>query len=76
MISEVPYFRGAPSDEDEPGERFFSQIEEERIIPLRTKATVAIARTVERYRDHKTIYALTKEANDYLGGIQTFVKPG
>lgn len=69
--------RSMPSDEANPGERFFPH--EGGVIAQRTsgaKATVAIARTVERYRDQETIYALTKEAIALIGGIGRFVQPG
>ncbi|MGI8742843.1 MAG: DUF362 domain-containing protein [Bryobacteraceae bacterium] len=71
-------FRAEPSDEDRPGERFFEQTAGQP-VPAQAKiarATVAIARTQERYRDLKTIYAITKEAIDHLGGIAAFVQPG
>jgi uncharacterized protein (DUF362 family) len=75
----TPPVRGAPSDEAQTGERFFPRAGDEampRPKAVNAKATVAIARTVERYRDHETIYALTKEAIDHLGGIDAVVKPG
>ena len=74
--NEAAHPRGAPSDEDQPGERFFAQAKSGPATTSSAKATVAIARTTERFRDHETIYALTKEAIDCLGGIQSFVKPG
>src|SRR5215211_6955828 len=70
--------RSMPSDEDKPGERFFPHVEGDVTAqrPSGAKATVAIARTVERYRDDKTIYTLTREAIDLIGGIERFVRPG
>jgi uncharacterized protein (DUF362 family) len=72
------FFRGRPSDEDRPGERFFPQAEGSLTTrkAVEAKAAVAIARTVERYRDYRTIYDLTKQAIDLLGGIGSFIKPG
>ncbi|MGI8989419.1 MAG: hypothetical protein ACR2I2_07525 [Bryobacteraceae bacterium] len=69
-------FRAEPSDEDQPGERFFSQATTQPVPqkPTGARATVAIARTEERYRDLEAIYALTKEAIDRLGGIAAFVR--
>lgn len=75
---QAPAFRGAPSDEARPGERFYSH-SRERILsppPEAARATVAIARTAERFRDEASIYRLTKQAIDHLGGIGSFVRPG
>ncbi|MFN2454468.1 MAG: DUF362 domain-containing protein [Pyrinomonadaceae bacterium] len=71
-------FRAAPTDEDQPGERYFAQAEDEQAARegANAKAVVAVARTTERYRDLETIHALTKEAIDYLGGIEKFVRAG
>ncbi len=69
-------FRDEPSDENQPGEHFFHQLAGQP-GPQResdARSIVAIAHTQERYRDLETIYALTKEAIDHLGGITTFIR--
>lgn len=71
-------FQSERSAENQPGERFFQQTAEQPFPRQGTSArsTVAIAHTKERYRDLETIYALTKEAIDHLGGITAFVRSG
>ncbi len=71
-------FRDEPSDENQPGEHFFHQLAGQP-GPQResdARSIVAIAHTQERYRDLETIYALTKEAIDHLGGITAFIQAG
>src|SRR5512141_889813 len=74
--------RGAPENEDKPGERFFGKEETSKAgsseAPARKqkKATVAIARTTERFRDDESITRLVEEALAHLGGMEAFVQPG
>lgn len=76
-MSNSPHFRAEPSDEDQGGERFFRQVSAGRVGGSTSpRATVAIARTLERFRDAESVYALTKAAIDLLGGISQFVWPG
>ena len=80
-------WRGAPHEEDKPGERFFPREKKRAAMPRaagepaktprrQTRATVAIARTSERFRDEASITRLVEEALGHLGGIEAFVKPG
>ncbi|MEZ0227728.1 MAG: DUF362 domain-containing protein [Planctomycetota bacterium] len=60
-------------------ERFFPQVEKPynpRVDCDTARATVSIARTVERFRDQESIHALVQEALAPLGGIGAFVKKG
>lgn len=75
-LEETSRPRGAPTTEDQPGERFFPATRPGDTPRREMKSAVAIARTTERYRDHETIHALVKAAVDLLGGIEGFVQRG